>query len=195
MTISGPHILKVNHPPVRGVIDSVYQSSFTDTRRSGHKTKGGRANAWVLDLKRVLSSGELLSPIAKGMVDIAREIGVHQVVGFGYGSYFLVGAISVLDPDIRVGVVRDERKSYGFRGIVEGDLNSAAPTIIVDDIVNSGSTSIRAANLLRRDNYNPTTVLAVFEFQWGGAAKRLIEDALELRALATLSRRNTHGRG
>ena len=195
MTIPQRHIVKVHHAPARAAIDAVYELSYTDTRSSGYQSRSGRNRSWALDTKRVLSNGQILIPLAKGMVDIAHEIGVGQAVGFGYGSYLLLGAMAVSDPQLRVGVMRSAPKSYGFRRIVEGDLCRAAPMIIVDDIVNSSSTSMRVAHFLRHCHYHPTAVLVIFEFRWGGAEARLREHGLGLPALATLSRRDAFNCG
>jgi orotate phosphoribosyltransferase len=86
-------------------------------------------------------------------------------------------------------LIREARKPYGFHRIVEGGLNTERPVFIVDDILSSGKSALRAAVLLREEGFRAVGVLTVFRYGWKEGLERLQDAHLVAESLATLQRR------
>lgn len=185
----GPyHRLQVNYEPASHALYRAYELAFTRAGDASYVTRAGTTHAWALDMKKALAHHDVLEPIATGMAAVMRLIGLDQLAGLGYGSAFLIGAVAVLDPGIRVSIVRDRPKAYGFRRSVEGDVDPRRPTMLVDDIVNSGRSAAATARLLRGQGHDVVGVLAVFDFAWGEGRRVAARESLAVQSMATLHR-------
>jgi orotate phosphoribosyltransferase len=68
-------------------------------------------------------------------------------------------------------IVRKEAKDHGTSRFVEGTENLApgASLIVLEDVVTTGGSSIKAIERLRAAGYNPAAVLTVVDREQGGA--------------------------
>lgn len=146
---------------------------------------------WALDTRVALSHAHLLRPIAEKMAAILQDQGITQIAGSGYGSFLLVGAVLQSSGQMSGGLIREARKRYGFRRVIEGDLRPDTPTMIVDDVVSSGRHAMRAAAEMHAEGLDPVGVLSLFVYSWRDAGQRLARNGLKLRALADINVRPT----
>lgn len=144
---------------------------------------------WALDTRVALSHAHLLRPIAEKMAAILRDRGITQIAGYGYGSFLLVGAVLQSSENMSGGLIRDTRKRYGFRRMIEGDLQPDTPTFIVDDVVSSGRHAMKTAAEMHAEGLDPVGVLSLFVYSWRDARQRLAKNGLQLRALADINHR------
>jgi|GEM_PF-4390535 len=149
----------------------------------------GRVSPWAMDLRIPLSRSELLRPVAAEMARLLAERGVRQVAGYGYGSFFLISAL-LSAGELTGGLVRPERKAYGYRKLIEGSLDPARPVWLVDDLLSGGHTAAAAVAALRSEGFNPTGLLVMFRFGWKRMtqARRLRRLNLEALSLGSLYR-------
>ncbi|MDX1532116.1 MAG: orotate phosphoribosyltransferase [Rhodothermales bacterium] len=170
------------------------QEPITDPR--------GQPIGWLLDTRIPMLEGELFAEIGSVLAERLRGRGVHQVAGFGYGAFPIVcsvlsaslptgdGAPTAVHP-FRGGFIRERRKAYGRRRLVEGPLDRGAPVVLVDDILNSGRSAARAVALLKSDGFDVPGVLTLFNFTWSGGKSRLEGEGLWVESLLELNLRET----
>jgi orotate phosphoribosyltransferase len=115
-----------------------------------------------------------------------KEMGVGQVAGKGVGSFFLVGGLIATGTAISGCMIRDARKAYGFREVIEGDVDRDSPLVLVDDILASGRTLVSAATALRAEGYRPIAAITIFRFGWLPGLARVAAHGLRVTSLATL---------
>ena len=92
-------------------------------------------------------------------------------------------------------IIRKEPKGYGTASQVEGPLppketirkGGAAPTMItvLEDVVTTGGSAIKAVNVLRDLGYEVNRVVAIVDRQEGGR-DAMIDAGLELHSLFTI---------
>lgn len=164
------------------------QEPITDPR--------GQPIGWLLDTRIPMLEGEIFNEIGAVLAERLRARGIQQVAGFGYGAFPVV--CSVLSapvapgaPAFRGGFIRERRKPYGRRRLVEGPLDRAAPVALVDDILNSGRSAARAVALLKSDGFEAPGVLTLFNFTWSGGKARLEGEGLWVESLLELNLRES----
>lgn len=196
--VSRYHEVVARDAEIRWAVEEAYDRAFFWAReRPYFRPLSGQPGAalaaepspWALDARVPLAHADLLRPIASRMSGILQERGIRQIAGYGYGSFLLLGAVLQATPGMSAGLIRDSRKRYGFRRLLEGDLKPGTPIVIIDDVVSSGQHAMRAAAELHAEGLRPAGVLAMFVYSWKGAEGRLSKNGLWLESLATIRHR------
>ena len=154
----------------------------------------GQPIGWLLDTRTPMLDGEVFAEAGAVLAERLRARGIDQVAGFGYGAFPLVTAVlphGTAERPFAGGFIRERRKPYGRRRLVEGPLDRARPVALMDDILNSGRSAARAASLLRSDGFQVAGVMTLFNFTWSGGRSRLEGDGLWVESLLELNLRET----
>lgn len=182
------HTISTTNKSLVPILTSVYKAGFFTASQKKYFKKDGRLNSWALDLRIPLSQSNFLQPIANVMLEKLKKESVKQIVGRGYGSYFLIGGMVSSGHGIKAALIRQSQKKYGFRKIIEGYLNPNEPTFIVDDLINTGTTINQVNNILALHNIRPIGAICIFRFAW---AKNIIAAPnFKIISLANLEQKN-----
>jgi outer membrane protein assembly factor BamB/orotate phosphoribosyltransferase len=104
--------------------------------------KGG-SNAWLIDMRRLFMDAKLLDAIAELFWEECADAMPFQVGGMESAAIPLLSAILMKSvargTPVNGFIVRKERKTYGTGGLIEGTITDA-PIVIVDDLLNSGTS-------------------------------------------------------
>lgn len=180
------HVLKVVNNDINLLIENFYNNSFfLSDIRSCYRFNGEKAN-WGLDCRIPLLRDDYLLDITKELVQDIEDRGIEQVVGVGISGALLVGGILSLKRGFSGALIRDSRKKYGFREIIEGKLDKNKPIAFVDDIFSSGSTILRVKKVLDDEGLNLVFVTSIFRFGWRNAKNQISELELDWSSLATI---------
>lgn len=183
------HELDVHAKELDEVLWRVYDMAVFAGSELPHGAAGWRRPPqWALDMRLPLSHSELVEPIATEMIKDLRDAGVAQVAGYGYGAYPLTAAIVALGGGFTGALIRESAKPYGFRKLIEGDLVRHERVIVIDDLLCTGRSALRATQALRNEGFRVTGVFTVFRFSWAPGRKALRRAGLGHRCLGTLRR-------
>ncbi len=163
------------------------QEPITDPR--------GQPIGWLLDTRIPMLEADTFREVGCILAERVRARGVFQLAGFGFGAYALVCSALAAPtppgaPELRGGFIREQRKPYGRRRLVEGPLDRQQPVVLVDDILNSGRSAARALTLLRSDGFHVCGVLTLFHFTWSNGRARLEAEGLWVDSLLDLNLRD-----
>ncbi|MEM8556480.1 MAG: orotate phosphoribosyltransferase [Bacteroidota bacterium] len=177
----------------------LYQRALVRRDEEAITDPRGQPIGWLLDTRTPMLDGELFAEIGEVLAERLRARGVTQVAGFGYGAFPIV--CSVLSAPVptsptgetaapfKGGFIRERRKAYGRRRLVEGPMDRSQPFALVDDILNSGRSAARAIALLRSDGFEVAGLMTLFNFTWSGGRSRLENDGLWVESLLELNLR------
>ncbi|HVZ30692.1 MAG TPA: hypothetical protein VG839_09890 [Asticcacaulis sp.] len=143
------------------LIEALVSQGLFAMPRYGSFQSGEKGYRWRFDLRRPLSDGKILAPVAAHIGEIIQSMGVYQIAGRGFGAFPLLGAIGAIHTDIRLGFVRETRKAYGFQRWIEGELDPDAPICIVDDFINRGLQTAKTWQILRHHGFDPSFAACV----------------------------------
>ena len=153
----------------------------------------GQPIGWLLDTRIPMLNGHIFQEVGDVLGERLRSKGISQIAGYGFGAYSLVCAVlaSRSTPTFKGGFIRDQRKSHGRRRLVEGPLDRDKPVVLLDDILNSGRSAVRAVGLLQRDGFEVAGLTTLFNFTWSGGRTRVEAEGLWVDSLLDLNLRDS----
>ena len=180
------HHITFDSVEFKEIIEALYNCSiFLNEERPIYR-ENGTQGSWGLDFRRPLCMGRYLSAISNIFAHKIRDMGIKQVVGTGCAGTLLIGGILSSSPDFSGGIIRSTRKTYGFREIIEGSLDKDKSIVLVDDILSSGSTLIKALDILNQDGYVVEAAIPLMAFGWRKGIRVLQEKGLLVQPLSVL---------
>lgn len=150
----------------------------------------GRKSSFYVDARRTTMSGRgqlLIGRLGLATLD-ASDWKPDAVGGLTMGAdpvaYAIAHAAASAGRPLDGFSVRKEPKGHGAGRQVEGPLEPGGRVVVVEDVVTTGGSAIRAIEALERFGASVLGVLAVVDREDGGA-ERIAEAGYELRSLFT----------
>lgn len=134
----------------------------------------GKVSDHYFDCKQVTLDREGLPLVAELVVEKMRGAGIDVIGGLTLGADPLVAA--VVDAGWRLGypvggyIARKEPKTHGTGHQIEGPLPVGAEVAVIDDVVTSGGSIIKAIEISRAEGLAPVVAYALVDREEGGAA-------------------------
>jgi len=147
----------------------------------------GRESTLYIDARLTTMSPEGLLLIGTLGLDTLRQSGwnVEAVGGLTLGADPVAYAIAYASAQqgdlVRAFTVRKEAKAHGTGQLIEGPFRSGDRVAIVEDVITTGASALKAASAVRHAGGNVAGVLAVVDRDEGGT------EALQEQGLAVLA--------
>lgn len=107
---------------------------------------------------------------------ISEEVGhIDIVVGVATGG-IAMGALIAQDLGLPFAYVRSSQKAHGMTNQIEGVVESGQRAVVIEDLISTGGSSMKAVDALREAKVNVKALIAIFNYGFDVAAKRF-EDA------------------
>jgi orotate phosphoribosyltransferase len=149
---------------------------------------GQRAN-FYLDCRRVTLDSRGANLIGAGMLQMMADDYPDAVGGMAIGADPITGAILTLagqtERPLRGFIVRKEAKTHGKGQAVEGPVKPGDRVIVVEDVVTTGGSALRAIDQAREFGLQPIGALCVID-RLAGGADAFAAKQVNLRSLLTI---------
>ena len=158
-------------------------------KKGEFKLSSGKTSEHYVNCKPVTLTGRGLT---LSSLLLLKEVETSYVGGLTLGADPLVSGValvSALDSRLVNGlIVRKEAKGHGTQAYIEGLLPPEGTKItVLEDVITTGGSAIKAATRLRDVGYVVERVVAIVDRQEDKEADEFMESAnLELRSLFTL---------
>jgi orotate phosphoribosyltransferase len=137
----------------------------------------GKKSNFYFDSKRttLLPEGAWLT--ARAVLRIVREQGIQAdaIGGLTLGADPIVCPVAALShgegPALRAFIVRKDAKEHGTGRRIEGQLAPASRVIIVDDVVTTAGSTLKAIDAAEGEGHTVVAVICLVDREEGGAAK------------------------
>jgi orotate phosphoribosyltransferase len=148
----------------------------------------GRTAQYYVDVKRTILRPVGFAALAELVAGYAREWGATAVGGLTMGADAPACAALAGGADVKAFFVRKEAKAHGLQRRVEGPpLAAGDRCLIVEDVVTTGGSTVRAIEAVRGEGFEVCGVLTVLDrLAGGGDAVRAAADGAPYAALATI---------
>ncbi len=119
----------------------------------------GVKSEYYVDCRRFLSDPANCSLIAEAAYSLVASLGITAVGGLVLGAVPLSTSLAIIAHQISGGkehwrtfMIRKEPKGYGLGNLIEGDLRRGDRTLVVDDVLTSGKSIVRAIESIAQSN-------------------------------------------
>jgi len=134
----------------------------------------GKTASYYLDCRQVTLDPAGARLVAEGMLDLLAAEGLPAAVGgMAIGADPITAAVVALSDlrgtPVRGFMVRKEAKGHGTARYVEGPVRPGDPVVVVEDVVTTGGSSLRAIERAEEFGLKVTRVLAIVDRMEGGA--------------------------
>ena len=159
-------------------------------RRGSFTLASGRQSDLYIDCRPTTMHPDGLAAIGPlGLAAIAaRGWTASSVGGLTLGadpvSYAIAYASQLAGTPVRAFTVRKEAKSHGTGKVIEGAFESGDRVVVVEDVITTGGSALRAVDAVRAAGATVLGVLAVVDREEGGR-EALEAHGLEVAALVT----------
>lgn len=174
----------------RELLKLIRQLSY---REGDFTLASGKKSKFYVDLKATTLHPEGAHLIGELAVEVIRQEGLRiaGVGGLTLGADPLATAISLAGRAYGLSwpayIVRKEPKDHGTSKYIEGTENipPGSSVLVLEDVVTTGGSSIKAIERLREAGYKPVATLTVVDREQGGA-EAIRQTGMQFLKLATL---------
>ena len=137
----------------------------------------GKKSTFYFDSKRTTLRSDGAWLTAREILRLIREhrIEADAIGGLTLGADPIVCPVAALShaegPTLRAFIVRKEAKDHGTGRRIEGNLAPGSRVIIVDDVVTTAGSTIKAIEAAEGEGHTVVAVICLVDREEGGAAK------------------------
>ena len=156
-------------------------------RKGDFTLSSGKKREHYVNCKPIILTGRGLTLTSLLML---KEVQTNVVAGLTLGADPLVSGVSLVSAldgrMINALIIRKEPKGYGTASQIEGPLPVKGSKItVLEDVVTTGGSSIKAVKVLRDEGYIVERVVSIVDRQEGGK-DAMMDNDLELCSLFTI---------
>ena len=122
-------------------------------RRGTFRLASGATSDYYIDGKMTEVFSEAAHLIGEVLYERTKDLDIHAIGGLEVGAVPLTAAAVIsyhLHGRTMEGFwVRDKAKTHGTRKLIEGNLKEGSRVVIVDDVITTGSSSVKAIEEVR----------------------------------------------
>lgn len=126
--------------------------------------------------------------VAEGFATIIRERFPDAQVIAGTSTAGIPHAAWVAQKlNLPMAYIRDKAKGHGKQNQIEGRIEPGQKVIVIEDLISTGGSSLKAAQAVREAGAEVSAVLAIFTYQFPHAAQAFENEGFTLDTLSNYS--------
>lgn len=117
------------------------------------------------DNRKTLSFPQVRTDIKKAFAKavLAKYPDVEVIAGVATGAIAL-GALVADELNLPMVYIRSAAKAHGMTNMIEGDLKEGQKVVVIEDLISTGGSSLKAVQALREANCEVMGMLAIFTY-------------------------------
>lgn len=170
------------------------QKVFEDSAiRELSSNGGGPPTNWIFNFKHVALSKHFMELYARAFWEQFKILATQTPVAIGgmeSGAIPLIAGISLHEPkEVTASYfyIRKSRKKSDLANQIEGDLSPSMPIILVDDILNTGTTILKQINILHEQGHSVKAIFTCLRYRDIEQYKSITEQGIEIYSMGDLN--------
>ena len=166
--------------------------SFKWDRTNGFKLASGEISPFYVDCRALMAHPEARRLVAQLAYDALVQVEFDCLGGLEIGAIPIAVTISdfacaASPPKIwRTFVVRKQVKDHGLGKLIEGSIHPGDRVLIVDDVLTSGGSLLKAVGAAREAGLQVDHALVIVDRQEQDGKARVEKERVQLRSLLTI---------
>ncbi|GHU64617.1 orotate phosphoribosyltransferase [Bacteroidia bacterium] len=120
-------------------------------------------------------------------IEMARAImenyeNVTAIAGVATGA-IAHGAVVAEELNLPFVYIRSAPKNHGLENLIEGDLKPGSKVVIIEDLISTGGSSLKAVEAVRNAGCNVLGMVAIFTYGFPVALEKFVEAKVKLITL------------
>ncbi|MEQ7052564.1 orotate phosphoribosyltransferase [Paenibacillaceae sp. P-4] len=137
------------------------------------------------DNRLTMSYPEIRDAIAEGFASLVKQYAPDAEVIAGTATAGIPHAAWVADKlGLPMAYIRDKAKGHGKQNQIEGIIRPGQKVVVIEDLISTGGSSLKAALAVKEAGAEPLAVLAIFSYQLEKATSAFEEAGIPLRTLS-----------
>ncbi|MEK4056274.1 orotate phosphoribosyltransferase [Paenibacillus sp. FSL F4-0087] len=137
------------------------------------------------DNRLTMSYPEIRNDIAEAFAAMIRDQYPDAEVIAGTATAGIPHAAWVAQKlNLPMAYIRDKAKGHGKENLIEGLITEGQKVVVIEDLISTGGSSIKAAEAVRVAGATPLVVLAIFSYQLDKGIKAFEEAGIPLQTLS-----------
>jgi orotate phosphoribosyltransferase len=133
------------------------------------------------DNRKTLSYPVIRSFIRDAFIELIRNNFKSPDIIAGVATGAIAHAALVAESlDLPMLYIRSEQKSHGLGTRIEGDLNAGKRAVVVEDLVSTGNSSLRAVSALQEAGFDVLGMTAIFTYDFPVAVENFDKAGIPL---------------
>ncbi len=178
------------------LIQMIAERSFQMSDTPSFKLASGKLSKYYVNCRLITLDPEGMHLIGNLIYDRIKDIGIDVIGGPSLGAIPIVDAVSMTAYQkgkyIKPFYVREQAKDHGIVKKIEGNIKKGERAVIVDDVITTGASTIRAIESARNEGLLVVKVITLVDREEGGREeiRRHVEDVESLVTMSTLIQRS-----
>lgn len=140
------------------------------------------------DNRLTMSYPEIREKVADGFVTLIKELYPEAEVIAGTSTAGIPHAAWVSQKlNLPMVYIRDKAKGHGKQNQIEGKLLPGQKVVVIEDLISTGGSSLKAALAVKEAGAEPLAVLAIFTYQFQSAIQAFTDEGIDLHTLSNYS--------
>ncbi len=154
------------------LIEIVRHKSFQYSREPVFKLVSGRLSQYYVNCKPTILNPRGMFLTGHLIYDAVKDCDIHGIGGLTFGADPIAMAVAYTSElkqnPINAFSIRKTRKNHGIVKWIEGDLTPGNRVVIIDDVVTTGGSTIKAIERARTEGMKVIKVVILVDRQEGG---------------------------
>ena len=136
------------------------------------------------DNRKTLSYPQIRTFIRQTFVDtINTHFAKPDVIAGVATGGIAIGALVAQEMGLPFVYVRSEAKKHGLTNMIEGDIESGQNVVVIEDLISTGGSSLKAVEALREKGCNVKGMAAIFTYGFDEASQNFKKAKCNLKTL------------
>jgi len=174
----------------RQLLELLREKSFRYSPDMPFKLVSGRESPYYVDCRPTTHNAQGLALIGAIFFDLIRDLQVDAIGGLTMGADPIAHATALTSylqgAPINAFSVRPLPKDHGTGGVLVGDVAPGDRVVVVEDVVTTGGSALRAVAAARDFGLQVVKVLILVDRQEGGK-EAVAQEVREVEAVFTIS--------
>lgn len=137
------------------------------------------------DNRKTLSYPAIRTYIKNALVKTILELypDVEVIAGVATGA-IAQGALVADELGLPFIYVRSSPKDHGLENLIEGDLKPKQKVVVIEDLISTGGSSLKAVEAIRKDGSDVLGMVAIFTYEFRAAEEKFKKAKVKLTTLS-----------